>query len=90
MGWMIGVLEFDSWQGLGIFFFTTVLRMALRSTQPPIQWIAVALYLGVKWPEHEANHSSPSSAKAKMRGAMPPPPNTLSWRGAQLKKKHRD
>jgi len=25
-----------------------------------------------------------------MRGAIPPHPNTPSWRGTQLKKKHRD
>jgi hypothetical protein len=48
---------------LGIFFFTTVSRMALGSTQPPIQWIPGALSLGVKQLGHEADHSPPSSAK---------------------------
>jgi hypothetical protein len=65
MGWMIEVLGFDSWQGLGIFLFTTVSRMALGPTQPPIQWVLGAISLGVKQPGHEADHSPPSSAKVK-------------------------
>jgi len=50
---------------IGIFLFTTVSRLALRPTQPPIQWVLGALSLGVKWPGHEADHSSPSGAKFK-------------------------
>jgi hypothetical protein len=46
MGWMIGVLGFDSRQELGILLFTAVFRTALRPNQPPIQWILVALSLG--------------------------------------------
>jgi hypothetical protein len=34
MGWMIGVLGFDSRWGLGIFLFTTASRTALGPTQP--------------------------------------------------------
>jgi len=34
MGWTIGVLRFDYWQGLGIFLFTTMARMGLGPTQP--------------------------------------------------------
>jgi len=30
-------------------------------TQPPIHWIAGALFLGVKRPGREADHSPPSS-----------------------------
>jgi hypothetical protein len=48
-------------------------------------------FLGVKWPGHEADHSPPSSAKVK--GCMElylHSPSMPSWRGAQLKKKHRD
>jgi len=48
MGWMIGVLEFDFWQGLGIFLFTTVSRTDLGPTPPPIQWVQEALSLGVE------------------------------------------
>jgi len=40
-------------------------RTVLGPTQPPIQWIAGALPLGVKWQGHEADHSPPSSAEAK-------------------------
>jgi hypothetical protein len=56
--------------GLGVFLFTTASRMALGPTQPPTQWVPGALSLEVKQPG---------------RGAIPPLPNTPSWRGAQLK-----
>jgi hypothetical protein len=46
MGWMIG--GFESWQGLGIFLFTTASKLALRLTQLPIQWVPEVLSLGVK------------------------------------------
>jgi hypothetical protein len=65
MGWMIRVLGFDSWQGLGIFLFTTASGTALGHTKPPIQWVPGALSLGVKRPGREADHSPPSSAKVK-------------------------
>jgi len=64
-GWTIGVLEFDSRQGLGIFLFTTPSRTALGPTQSPIQWVNGALSLGIKRPGREANHSPLSSAKSK-------------------------
>jgi len=62
MGWMIG--GFKSWQGLGMFVFTTASRPALGPTQPPIQWEAGAHSLGVKRPGRETDHS-PSSAEVK-------------------------
>jgi hypothetical protein len=40
-------------------------RPALGSTQPPTQWVPGALSPGVKRPEHEAEHSPPTSAKVK-------------------------
>jgi hypothetical protein len=64
-GWTIRVLGFNSQQGLGIFLFTTASTMTLRPTQPPIQCIPGALSLEVKKPGHEADHSTPSSAKDK-------------------------
>jgi hypothetical protein len=64
-GWMIGVSDFDSRRGLGIFLFTTMSRKALGPTQPPIQWLPGALSLGVKWPGREADHSPPCTAEVK-------------------------
>jgi hypothetical protein len=65
MGWTIGVLEFNSWQRLGIFLFTTASRTAQGPTQPPIQWVPGALFLEVKQPGCEADHSPPFSAEVK-------------------------
>jgi hypothetical protein len=49
----------------GIFSLATASRPALRPTQPPIQWVSRTLTPGVKRPEHEVDHWSPSSAKGK-------------------------
>jgi hypothetical protein len=65
MGWTIGVLGFDSQRGLEIFLFTIAARTALGSTQPPIQWVPGGLSLGIKWPDHESDHSPPSSVQVK-------------------------
>jgi hypothetical protein len=43
------------------FLFSKSSRPALRSTQPPIQWVAGALSPGVKRPGSEADHSPPTS-----------------------------
>jgi hypothetical protein len=64
-GWTIGILRFDSRQGLGIFLFTTASRTALGPTQPPTQWLPGALSLGVKLPGREGDHSPPSSVEVK-------------------------
>jgi hypothetical protein len=63
--WTIGVLEFDSRRELGIFLFTTASKTALGPTQPPIHWLPGALFLGVKRPGREADHSPPSSDEVK-------------------------
>jgi hypothetical protein len=44
---------------------TTASRLALRPTQPPIQCIPGDLFLGVKRPGRESDHSPPSSAEVK-------------------------
>jgi hypothetical protein len=62
--YIFDVLEFDSRRGLGILF-TTASKPALDLTQPPIQWTAGALSVGVKRPGREADHSPPSSAEVK-------------------------
>jgi hypothetical protein len=49
----------------GKIFFSTVPRPALGLTQPPTQWVLEALSMGVKWPEHEADHSPSTSAEVK-------------------------
>jgi hypothetical protein len=60
------VLGFDSQWRLGIFFFTTMSRMAMRPTSflSNGYWTE-ALSLLVKQPGYEADHSPPSSAKVK-------------------------
>jgi hypothetical protein len=84
---MIRVLGFDSWQGLGIFLFTTVSRTALGPTQPPIQWVLGALSLGVKRPGREADLSPPSSAKVNAWSYTSTPPYVfMAW----CLVKHRD
>jgi len=51
---------------LGIFLFdTAVSRQDLGPTQPPIQLLTGALFLGVKQPKREADHSPLSSAEVK-------------------------
>jgi hypothetical protein len=49
---------FESRQRLGIFLFTAASRQALGPSQSPIQWIPGALFLGVKQPAREADHST--------------------------------
>jgi hypothetical protein len=85
MGWMIGCLGFDSWQGLGIFLFDSMSRLAVGPAQPPIQWVLGVLSGGEggKQPGHEADHSSPSSAEVKeLVELYLHSLNTSSWHGA--------
>jgi hypothetical protein len=70
-------------EGAGNVLFTTVYRTVLGPTQPPIQWVRGALSLGVKWTEHAADHSPPSSAEVKESVELYLHSlNTPSWRGA--------
>jgi len=39
--------------------------MTLVPSQTPIQWVELALYLGVKWPVHKADYLLLSSANIK-------------------------
>jgi hypothetical protein len=54
----------NRWQRLGIFL-NTVSRPALRPTQPPTLWVPGALFLGIKQPGSEDDHSTPSNAEVK-------------------------
>jgi hypothetical protein len=65
MSWTIGVLRFDSRQGLGIFLFITASRTALGPTQPSIQWAPEVLSLRVQRPVRETDHSPPFNAEVK-------------------------
>jgi hypothetical protein len=47
------------------FVIFTGTRPALELTQPPNQWVLEALSPGIKHPEHEPDHSTPSSTKVK-------------------------
>jgi hypothetical protein len=51
--------------GRGWEVFTTTSRSDLEPTQPPIQWVAGAVSVGVKRPGREADHSPPSSSEFK-------------------------
>jgi hypothetical protein len=50
---------------IGSRIFSTTSRQALGPTQPPIKWVPGALFLGVKRPGREADHSPPTSAEVK-------------------------
>jgi hypothetical protein len=81
------VLGFDSRPGLGTFLFTTASKTARGPTQPPVQWVTGAVSLGVRRPGREADHSPPFSAEVEEFVELYlHSPNTLSWRGTQLKK----
>jgi hypothetical protein len=56
---------FDSWQWKGIFLSTTASNPALGFTQPPNLMGSGVFSLGIKRPEHEADHSPVSSAEIK-------------------------
>jgi len=59
-----GRLGFHCCHGQG-FFFATVSRLALRTTQPPIQLVSGKFSPEIKWPGREAGYLPPSSAEVK-------------------------
>jgi hypothetical protein len=75
-------------QGLGVRvpegsrIFSMPSRLALGSTQPPIQWQLGALSLGVKRQGREADHSPPTGAKVKTMWIYTFTPHTPSWHSA--------
>jgi hypothetical protein len=82
---------FKSQHRLGICLFITVSRPALGTTQPPIQQVPGALFLGVKRPGREADHSPPSSAEVKNAWSYASAPQYAFMAGCSIKKKkHRE
>jgi hypothetical protein len=51
--------------GSRMFLFSRSSRPALRSTQPPLQWVPGDLSPEVKRPGREVDHSPPNSAEVK-------------------------
>jgi hypothetical protein len=52
--------------------WTARVQISAGSTQTSIQWLPGAISPRVKRPEHEADHSPPSSAEVKNGRAIPP------------------
>jgi hypothetical protein len=50
---------------VGSRIFSTSSRLAMRFTQPPIQWVPGVISPGVKRPGREADYSPPASAEVK-------------------------
>jgi hypothetical protein len=65
-----------------MFLFFTSSIPALGSTKLPIQRALRAISPGVKRPEREADHLSPSSAEVKNSGGVSPLPHTSLWHRA--------
>jgi hypothetical protein len=65
LGYQLVDSGFKSWQGLGIFLFTTASRPALVPSQPPVQLVPGNPSLGVKRQGCDIDHSPPSSADVK-------------------------
>jgi hypothetical protein len=64
-----------------IFLFPTVPRSALGLFEPPTKCLSAIFYPEIKQSGHKTDHSFPSSAEGKMRGAIPPLSHTFSLRG---------
>jgi hypothetical protein len=63
----------DSIPGTGKeLFFYTASRLTMGPIQPPAQWVPGARFPAEKRPERDDDHSPPSSAEIKKRGAIPP------------------
>jgi hypothetical protein len=60
-----GLNDRGSDTGRGKFFIFTILRLVVGPTQPPIQWVPLAISQGVQWPQHEADHSPPIAAEVR-------------------------
>jgi len=87
LGYGLDDRGFESRQGLGIFPFTTKSRPAVGPTQPHIQGIIGALFLGLKRPGSEAHYLHPSSAEVEECVELYfLSPSTALWGGAPLRR----
>jgi len=80
---------FQSWSSFQYVLrtvFSITSTLALRPTQPSMQWVAGALSLDIKQPGHEADHSSPPSAKIKECTALYLPPHYVFMAWCLVKK----
>jgi hypothetical protein len=66
---------------MGVFVFATASRPSLGPTQPRIQWVAGDVTPGANRPGREAGHYH-LVPNLRMRGTIPPLPNTSSRRDA--------
>jgi hypothetical protein len=67
-----------------VFPFCIKSRQALDPTQPPIQWVAEAVFPRVKRQVREADFSPLSNAELKNGRAISPPLHASSFCGIQL------
>jgi len=74
-------LELNSWQEQGFYLFTTASRPVLRPTQPPIKWVPGELSPGIKRWGVKLTTRLHLVPMLRMRGAIPPLPQTSSWHG---------
>jgi len=51
------------------------------------QWVPEAHIPGVNRPWHEAEHAPSCNAQFTINGAVPPLPNSSSWRGTESSKR---
>jgi hypothetical protein len=85
LGYGLNDRRFQSLQRLGTFHYRVQTGCDVHTA--PYTTGTRDRSVGVKWPVREADHSPPSSAEIKESvEAIPPLPNTPSWRSAQLKK----
>jgi hypothetical protein len=61
-----------AWHRQEILLPSKTSGLALKPTQPPIQWVPGALSPGAERLGHEPNHSNPSTADIKHAGHKPP------------------
>jgi hypothetical protein len=61
MGWMTG--STPGW-GRDLYLFANTSRLAVRTTQPPIQYVLWALSLDVKCLGHEGDHAAPKNVQS--------------------------